>query len=379
MSARANGFAVVVAVLAIGAACNRPPGSEESASGGPAGMMDRASEGVNDTRITTTIQSRYFASGDVKGHDIDVDTAGGVVTLTGKVENENARQQALQIARGVEGVTRVDDQLVIMTDADRTAAARAKAPESRSPGWITTKIQAQYYVNPGLKPWNIDVTTSADGMVTLSGEIESASDRAEAVKIATNTEGVTRVEDRLHMKGDVAATTGSIERAGERAGEAVSDAWITTKIQSRYFVDDEVKGRSINVDTRDGVVTLKGSVNSHSERNQALAIARNTEGVRDVQDQLSVTPETRGTVGQTMNTAGQRIEDTWITTKIQSKYFASSEIKARKIDVDTRSGAVTINGAVGTSAAKELAVQLARETEGVTKVVDNLKVDPSLK
>ncbi len=325
----------------------------------------------------------------------------------------------MQIARGVDGVTRVDEQLTIAPDGDREV--RRGEPE-RSPGWITTKIQSQYYLHPGLKPWNIDVTTSLSGVVTLAGEIDSDADRAEAVKIASATDGVTRVDDRLRRKGEVATTgTGSVERSAERVGGAAGDAWITSKIQSRYFADSDVKGRNIDVDTSSGVVTLKGTVNSHSEHNQALAIARSTDGVSEVRDQLQMAPDARdvrGTVGREASkigreasqagekvgreanrmgevgreadragekasheasNAGQHIEDAWITAKIQSKYFANADIKSRKIDVDTRNGVVTLKGEVGAPAAREVAMNLARETDGVTRVVNNLKIDPSLK
>ena len=152
-------------------------------------------------------------------------------------------------------------------------------------------------------------------------------------------------------------------------------------------------------------------MSSHSERNQAVAIARSTDGVREVRDQLQMSPgdhDVRGTVGREASkvgreankagekigreagkagekvsheasNAGQHIEDAWITAKIQSKYFANSDIKSRKVDVDTQNGVVTLNGAVGTPAARDMAMNLARETDGVTRVVNNLKIDPSLK
>src|SRR6185436_2019644 len=180
-------------------------------------------------------------------------------------------------------------------------------------------------------------------------------------------------------------------------------------IQSRYFADNDVRGRKIDVDTSNGVVTLKGTVHSHSEHNEAVAIARNTDGVREVRDQLQTTPENhdvRGTVGREANKvgreagkvgekvsheakqagekvgqeasqAGQHIEDAWITAKVQSKYFVNSDIKSRKIDVDTKNGVVTLNGTVGTPAARDMAMNLARETDGVTRVTNNLKIDPS--
>lgn len=116
----------------------------------------------------------------------------------------------------------------------------------------------------------------------LSGEIDSAEDRAEAVKIAANTEGVTRVEDHLRMKGETAATAGAADSARDaahRVGAATSDAWITAKIQARYFPDPDVKWRNTNVDTNNGVVTLNDVVSLPAAREQAVHLARETDGV----------------------------------------------------------------------------------------------------
>jgi osmotically-inducible protein OsmY len=65
---------------------------------------------------------------------------------------------------------------------------RASA-ESAAPGFITTKIQAQYFVNADVKPWNIDVTTGHDGTVTLRGEVDEAADREEAARVAARPRG----------------------------------------------------------------------------------------------------------------------------------------------------------------------------------------------
>ena len=99
------------------------------------------------------------------------------------------------------------------------AGARRLAWESPSAaGWITTKIQSQY-LHPGLKPWNIDVTTSPGGVVTLAGADRSDADRAEAVKIASATDGVTGLtiapwQGRGRDDGDRIDET--IGRAGRR-------------------------------------------------------------------------------------------------------------------------------------------------------------------
>jgi hyperosmotically inducible protein len=73
-------------------------------------------------------------------------------------------------------------------------------------------------------------------------------------------------------------------------GCANSDTGITTSVKSKLVADDLVKAREINVDTKDQVVTLTGEVQSSAEETRALQIARNTDGVRDVIDQISIAP-----------------------------------------------------------------------------------------
>ena len=284
------------------------------------------------------------------------------------------------------------DQTAPGTAAPATDARRAEAPAAgvdaeTSPAWITTKIQAQYFVNPEIKPWNIDVTTTSDGVVTLRGEVDSADDRAEAIRIARGTDGVSRVEDHLRVQGEreAAATTGSPDRPGSASIES-PDVWVTSKIQAKYFTDADVKGLDIDVTTREGVVTLTGQVDSQAEKRQAVALARNTDGVREVQDQLQVRSEpaadAAGTAGREAadegreagRDAGAAVNDVWITTKIQSKYFLDTDVKGHEINVDTRDGVVTLNGTVASDAQKQTAEAIARETQGVARVENRLAV-----
>jgi osmotically-inducible protein OsmY len=377
---KVNGFAATLTALVVAAACNTTPKTEKGEPATPRAQQGQPGQpggSVSDAMIVTTIQSKYYGSSTVKGRNIDVDAENGVVTLTGKVDTDMARQEAVQLARGTSGVNRVEDRLTVASDADH-AVARSAQPDAHSPAWITAKIQAQYFLHPGLKPWNIDVTTSPRGAVTLTGVVDNEADHSEAVKIARATEGATAVSDHLRVKGETAPTGTS----GKVVGDA-TDSWITAKIQSRYFVDDEVKGRNINVDTQDGVVTLRGTVNSYSERLLATSIARNTDGVREVHDEMTIGAPSRDNdrtgakARETVGTTGQKIEDAWITTKIQSKFFVDDQVKARKVDVDTKNGVVTLRGSVATDAAKKAAENLAVETDGVTRVNNLLKVDPS--
>ncbi|NQD94500.1 BON domain-containing protein [Pseudomonas sp. CrR25] len=68
----------------------------------------------------------------------------------------------------------------------------------------------------------------------------------------------------------------------EKAGEAVSDTWITSKVKSTLIADENLSGLDIEVETNQGVVTLSGTVASSVERDMAIAKAKQIEGVTAV-------------------------------------------------------------------------------------------------
>jgi osmotically-inducible protein OsmY len=190
---------------------------------------------------------------------------------------------------------------------------------------------------------------------------------------------VSSVVDRLRTKGQPAAATAEAAREGTGAGSVAPDAWLTAKIQAKYFVDDEVKARDIDVTTQNGVVTLSGVVEDEAERRQAVALARSTDGVRDVTDQLRVDPEAAKSAARPLplpniRPIGPIDADPWITTKVQAKYFLDPAIKGLSINVNTDKGVVTLKGTVPDEQAKQEAERIARETDGVSKVVNELVV-----
>jgi hyperosmotically inducible protein len=83
----------------------------------------------------------------------------------------------------------------------------------------------------------------------------------------------------------VAAAT---DRAAAKVAVAVDDAAITTKVKSAVFAEPDLKSLQIGVDTKDGVVTLSGAVDTPAMRERAMKIARDVEGVRAVVDKLAI-------------------------------------------------------------------------------------------
>ena len=82
----------------------------------------------------------------------------------------------------------------------------------------------------------------------------------------------------------------SVMRGQETVGAYVDDASITTAIKAKFVEDKTVDAASIKVETLNGTVQLSGFAKSQSEKMQAENIARNTKGVRGVQNNLSVRP-----------------------------------------------------------------------------------------
>lgn len=176
----------------------------------------------------------------------------------------------------------------------------------------------------------------------------------------------------------------------------VNDAWITTQVYSKFFMDPDIKGRNIKVETMSGVVTLTGTVHGSAERNQAVAKAKTTDGVKQVIDKLSLAqaekplpsaPREKNSRSASENAeqmkaharsvadrVGKEVSDTWITTKVQAMYFLDRDVKGMNIDVTTKGGIVTLTGTVATEATRQKAVADARSIEGVGQVIDKLTV-----
>ena len=192
-----------------------------------------------------------------------------------------------------------------------------------------------------------------------------------------------------------------------------TDAGITSAVKSKMAADDTVKASEINVDTHNHVVTLNGTVGSQAEKERAVTIARNTNGVNSVVDDLRVGPvatsgsldrdrdadhdrdysesatqTARDTKGKTEDTAhdakvktehaaektGEVVTDAAITSAVKTKFLAEPGVPGTSINVDTNNHVVTLTGTVKSKAESQKAVAIARDTKGVKRVVNHLKV-----
>lgn len=102
------------------------------------------------------------------------------------------------------------------------------------------------------------------------------------------TTGTTPSIDTSKARETGAAIGEKVANGANRAESALEDGALTAKIKSKMALDDSVKALDINVDTNAGVVTLRGTVNSQAEKTRALQLARETSGVKSVEDKLVI-------------------------------------------------------------------------------------------
>ncbi len=169
---------------------------------------------VDDATITGSVKTKLLADERTKGFDINVDTARGVVTLTGGADSRMSRNTAGALAASATGVVRVDNQLkVAAAGSERrqdlnTATASGEVREAMDEsgdgiddGWITTKVKSQLLADPDTKGLNIMVETHAN-IVHLSGKAATTASRNQAISIARGTKGVRSVDASGLSVGD---------------------------------------------------------------------------------------------------------------------------------------------------------------------------------
>ena len=153
----------------------------------------------------------------------------------------------------------------------------------------------------------------------------------------------------------------------DSVGAAISDSAITTKVKANYLGDDRLKGSHIKVTTTNGVVTLTGSATGADSKAAAEDIAKNVDGVKSVDDEL-----TGGSSNGSMHKAVASTErvgsDGWITTKVKSEIMADSVSKGFKVSVKTVNGVVVLSGVLPNGDAVAHVKDLAEKVEGVKSV-----------
>ena len=245
---------------------------------------DTAGQNVTEARQEAQIWTTYALSPYLRANDLKVSVQGDKATLSGKVEDGVSKDLAKQIALGVNGIRDVDNQIVIQEGyvPMPVYATERSYGEAIDDATITATVKSKLMWSKHADGLSSNVETRR-GKVTLTGTANSGAAKDLAGRLATNTRGVTGLDNRMTVTTAKLGMTDSVKGATKEAGKDIADSWITTKVKSTYLYSSNIDGTDIAVNTDKGVVTLSGKVDSGAERALAIELAQNVRGVKSVQ------------------------------------------------------------------------------------------------
>jgi osmotically-inducible protein OsmY len=209
--------------------------------------------------LTADVNDELFWDPKIDNEEIAVSTKDGVVTLRGTVGSFRQRREAQKAAERVWGVKEVDSELEV----------RILTEHRRDDAELRGDV-LQALMLDSLVPISVDATVK-NGLVTLNGAVDWQYQRDEAEFVAGNIVGISDVYNEIQLV---------------RPTPEADD--VQHAIKNAFTRDAKLDGDSLVVSTRDGTVSLTGTVHSWSERDAAVAAAWAAPGVTSVDDRLTV-------------------------------------------------------------------------------------------
>ena len=317
-----------------------------------------------DAWITTKAKLALLTTSGVSSTDVNVDTVDGHVTLHGKVASEQEKARAEQAARSVEGVKDVRNMLVVVPPSQQKAVEVADDQ-------IKAQVEKTLKADKSLADSDIEVASVNKGVVVLSGTASSLTDHLNAVADARGVRGVHQVASEIKSPDTLSDaeiwrdTKGKTAEAASSVSGAMSDMWITSASKVRLMANDKTPSTEINVDTNNGVVTLFGIVPSNASKSAAEAEVSKVSGVKSVRNELQVVPQQ---AQKAVKANDADLKDS-IAKKVDKVVIDDSDIT-----VDVKDGVVRLTGEVERQTDRLRALTIARSTDGVRSVVDELQV-----
>jgi len=190
--------------------------------------------------------------------------------------------------------------LAVFTSGCSTTQAERPVEEGLTDAKLQQMVKTRLQGDASISRLNIGVQAdAAHKAVELTGTAFTEKQRTRAVEAAKSVRDGIVVADKIDVKPyeipkdlftDEMMKDAQAEatKMGDKMGSSIDDAWLHTKIVAKLIADTKVPERKINVDVNNNVVTLRGTVPSKEAKEQAEAIARGIEGVKDVNNRLMI-------------------------------------------------------------------------------------------
>lgn len=215
--------------------------------------------------------------------------------------------------------------------------------------WSSMLIAGALFVLPGFALAATPAEKAQVGAEKAADRAEKAADKAE--------DAASKVERKTDTSNKT--TTSSMKTP-------VKDSWVTSKTKIALFADSRVKGRQVNVETKKGVVMLRGKVDTAEAKSAAEEITKGIDGAQGVKNELQVVaPSKRDVVDE---------KDDVITTRVKKQIAKDANLKKGDITVKTNAGVVSLTGSVKDMMTSAQASWTAWKVPGVKSVKNDLTV-----
>lgn len=260
----------IVFVFIVGAAIY----TASARGSGLGSVLRSARTSSQDAATSSAVRTAFFLSKQVSPFDVRVEADQGVVTLRGDVPSDQIRQVAAAIAQDTSGVKQVINNLAVNPGVERNpeiSTIRDRVADLE----IRTLVIDALSKNTEFRDKRIEV--QVDGAkVTLSGVVETPSQRSLAEQMALGISGVRIVSNNLQLASG--QTVPASQSQDEKLARSVEFELYSTKA---------IPLNSLQIHARDGIVTLTGTVRARAEKLLAEKVAASVDGVGRVVNNLS--------------------------------------------------------------------------------------------
>jgi osmotically-inducible protein OsmY len=314
----------------------------------------------SDAWITSKAKIALLTNDGFSATGVNVDTVDGRVTLHGKVRTEAEKKSAGDVVAKIDGATEVKNLLQVVP-------AKSEEKVEASDDQITTRVNDAFKRDHALASSGITVQSVNKGVVLLAGETPSMTTHLRAITTAAGVPGVRRVATEVKGADQIAdAELGQNARDrvatnADKAGDTMSDAYITSATKLRLLANSETPALDINVDTTDGRVTLFGMVPTAAAKSAAEAEAHKVKGVKGVTNDLQVV------AAQKQDAVAAKDAD--IKTAVEQALERRQAQTGDDVTVEVKGGVVRLTGSVPTESARVTAATTARATKGAKAVL----------
>ncbi len=154
-----------------------------------------------------------------------------------------------------------------------------------------------------------------------------------------------------------------------------ADAALISKVKSAISQTKRLHGYGIGVECREGMVTLTGEVPTEIDKELAASLARETFGVKEVTNQIRITPEATPQPGEAVNQdLALNVDDLELQANLHERVISVPELKAQRIEIKVQNRVVTLTGNVASEAQKFRTEQLLRNYPKVTSITNQLRI-----